>query len=144
MKSHEKKDFAAKHPVDREVAAAVLEAVKDQAREGEIPCAGAFAIAEELSILPAEVGVAADKLGIRLTLCQLGLFGYRPAKKLVKPLDLVPLEMEKAIRGGLRSGRLPCNTAWEISERLGAPKMEVSSSCEALGIKIGPCQLGAF
>lgn len=138
------KGFAGKHPEDHRVDPGVLKAVKDRAREGELPCAVAFAIAKELGVSPKDVGVAADTMEIRLIRCQLGLFGHRPVKRLVKPLERVPPEMEKEIREGLQGTRLPCERAWAISKRLQVPKMEVSSACEALGIKIGPCQLGAF
>ena len=48
---------------------------------GELPCALAFDIAGKNNVAPKEVGVALDVLNIRLTKCQLGLFGYQPKKK---------------------------------------------------------------
>ncbi len=57
---------------------------------------------------------------------------------------MVDSALEGAIRAALQEGRLPCRSAWEIAERLRVPKMDVSSACEALGLKVRPCQLGAF
>jgi len=138
------KDFAKKHPPDRKVDARVAEAVKTRAREGEIPCAVAFSIAEETGVPPEEVGFTMDMLGIRAVKCQLGLYGYTPNKRIVKPAERVEPDLEKAIRGALIGGRLPCAAAWELAERFGLRKMEVSSACESLGIKISSCQLGSF
>ena len=39
---------------------------------------------------------------------------------------------------------LTCHQAWSIASRFKVPKMTVSAACEALEIKIKPCQLGAF
>jgi hypothetical protein len=138
------KDFGKKHPPDRKVNARVAEAVKARVQEGEIPCAVAFSVAEETGVPPEEVGFTMDMLGIRVVKCQLGLYGYKPYKRIVKPAERVESGLEKAIRASLTNGRLPCAAAWEIAERFGLRKMEVSSSCEALGIKISSCQLGSF
>src|SRR4030042_4489696 len=51
-------------------------AVRGRLKNGLLPCAGAFNLAEELALPRAEVGRAADVLEVHLTTCQLGLFGY--------------------------------------------------------------------
>lgn len=122
----------------------VRQALDAAASDGDLPCAAAFEVAASLNITPAAVGDYADKFGFRLTQCQLGLFGYPPHKKIVEPLASVDLELAEAIREGLVKARLPCETAWEIAERFNIPRMRVSAACETLGIKIKPCQIGAF
>jgi hypothetical protein len=74
----------------------------------------------------------------------MGLFGYQPEKKIVKPSVEVGAELGVQIEEALIGGRLSCASTWKIAEKLGVAKMEVSSACEAMGIKIKPCQLGAF
>ena len=83
-------------------------------------------------------------LEIRIIRCQMGIFGYEPEKKVVKPTENVPDELERAIRDKLADGKLTCALAWEVTRTLKIPKMNVSSACEKLGIKIKLCQLGAF
>jgi hypothetical protein len=124
--------------------AALKDALQGQAREGELPCAVAFTLASELGRTPADIGEAADLLGIRLVKCQLGLFGYSPAKKIVQAAPAADPSMETAIREKLENGRLTCRCAWEIAVAFRVPKMAVSAACEAMQIKIKPCQLGAF
>lgn len=109
-----------------------------------LSCAAAFDIALALGASPGAVGAAADEMDIHLLECQLGLFGYKPEKKIVKPLGALNPEMAAAIRSALMNDRLPCRSAWEIAERFQVKKMTVSAACETLGIKIRPCQLGAF
>jgi hypothetical protein len=138
------KDFSKKHSPDKKVNDQLARTVKARAPEGEIPCAVAFSIAEETNVSPAEVGFTLDVLGIRVIKCQLGLYGYKPNKRIVEPAEKVSPDLEKAIRAALTNSRLPCAAAWQIAERFGLRKMEVSSACETLGIKISACQLGSF
>ena len=136
--------YALKHPTDRKANQKVIDAVKKRTSESTISCAKAFSIAEELRMPPGEIGVTLDLLEIRIVKCQLGLHGYGPKGKRLDPVDNVAPELEEAVRGALINGRLPCTRAWEISEKMGLGKMDVSSACEALKIKISSCQLGAF
>jgi hypothetical protein len=138
--------FAAKHNQESSahVNPIIREKFEKNTENAKLACAMAFQIADDLQLSPAEIGQAADMLGIRLVKCQLGLFGYTPEKKIVRPAETVERALEDAIRAALQDGRLPCRLAWELAERFQMPKMSVSAACEALGIKVKPCQLGAF
>ena len=107
-------------------------------------CAVAFKIAEELHAAPIDVGSALDLEEISIVKCQLGLFGYSPEKKIVRPAESVSEILQKEITAGLTDGRLPCAQAWAIAQKLHQSKLDVAAACEKLGIKIKPCQLGAF
>ncbi|MBW1678066.1 MAG: hypothetical protein JRJ79_16060 [Deltaproteobacteria bacterium] len=120
------------------------DALLKRAAGGKLPCAVAFDVAMRLGVLPDAIGRAADLLEVRLVKCQLGLFGYRPKKSIVKPAESVAPELEKAILAGLVNDRLPCKSAWDIARKFGIHKMKVSAACDAMKIKIWPCQLGAF
>ena len=109
-----------------------------------LPCAIAFDICKQLKVFPSQVGKTADLMDIRLVKCQLGLFGYAPKKSIVKPLAVVKANLKAAIMDGLRDNRLPCEEAWRIANLLGYHKLQVAGACDSLGIKIAPCQLGAF
>jgi hypothetical protein len=136
--------FSEKHGADTEVNPAVKQKVEDKTKNNEISCAVAFQIAEEVKTTPTDVGKGIDLLDIRLVKCQLGLFGYRPEKKAVKPKSPQNQDLEEAIRVALVEKKLSCRAAWDIAHRFNVPKMAVSAACEALNIKIKPCQLGAF
>ena len=144
MSHEEAGHYARKHGPGAVVDPAIREALMKRATHGELPCAVAFDVAKRFGVSPHAVGRTADLLEIRLVKCQIGLFGYRPKKSIVKPAKSVPPELEKVILAGLVNDRLPCKHAWEIADQLGIHKMKVSSACDALGIKIRPCQLGAF
>lgn len=144
VKDENERHFAKKHPPGNKVNPNIEAALKQDATGGELPCAVAFNIARDLHVSPKEVGRVADLLEMRLAKCQLGLFGYHPEKRIVKPAEHVSGDLEKAIRAKIENGKLPCESAWGIAKNLTVPKMAISSACQALGIKISSCQLGAF
>lgn len=143
MAHEDKGHYAAKHggaSPDERIAAAV----RQKAVGGKLSCAAAERLADELAVPMAEIGRTADLLEIRISGCQLGLFKQDPEEKHVRPASAVPTEFETVVRSRLADGRLPCAAAWEIAALRNIPRQEVSSACEKLGIKIKPCQLGAF
>jgi hypothetical protein len=122
----------------------VAGAIREQAREGTLRCAAAFRIARELDVTPLGVGQTADALEVRLSHCQLGLFGYGEPNRIVEPVEEISSELERAVREGMVEGRLPCAAAWEIAARFDIPKLHVANAAEKLEVRIGPCQLDAF
>ena len=136
--------FAEKHKGSITLDPSIKEAVLKRSKEGKLPCAVAFEIAKELGVEAAEVGKTVDLLNFRLMKCQLGLFGYLPEKKIIKPQNTENQDLKNAIFNALVDGRLPCKNAWDIASSFKLRKMTVSSVVDAMGIKIKPCQIGAF
>jgi hypothetical protein len=136
--------FSKKHGDAKETDPLIADALKKAAEDGHIPCAVAFKIAAATGKDASEIGVAADLLELRLCKCQLGLFGYTPQKCIVKAADEVSENLRERIQASLSNNRIPCSVAWDIAKAFALRKMEVSSACEKLGIKISHCQLGAF
>lgn len=127
----------------------ISDAMRDALVEGQLPCAKAFAIAKQLGVEPIKVGQEADALDVRLSKCQLGLFGYGPKAegkhRRVKPMQNVPTELAQAIRSAVGpNGKLTCLAAWRIAAEQHLPKQKVSDAAEGLGVRIASCQLGAF
>ena len=137
-------NYSAKHAAGNRPDPNIADAVNLRAKDGKLSCTAAFAIAEEIGTSAAKVGETVDLLEFRLEKCQLGLFGYTPEKKIVKPAGTENSLMTKLIRASLADDCLPCKIAWEIADRLSVARMDVSGACEALEVKIKPCQLGAF
>jgi len=144
MTHGDKGNYKAKHSSASRLDQKIAQALEKKTADGKINCADASDIALELSVAMKEVGLAIDLMEIEINKCQLGLFGYSPQKMVVKPAEAVQADLEKSIRGALVNDRLPCSAAWRIAKTFGIPKMAVSSACEALKIKVKPCQLGAF
>jgi len=136
--------YASKHPPGTKTDPRIAEAVKQKMANGKITCAAAHEIARDLKVSPGEVGVSLDLLEVRINECQLGLFGYRPQRKVVTPAQSVAPEMEDAVREAIVNHRISCLACWEIARRFGTARMYVAAACEALGVKIVSCQLGSF
>ena len=83
-------------------------------------------------------------LELRVVECQMGLFGYAPEKRTVKPAPEIPAELRERIEKATVSGRITCAACWKIARDLGVEKMTVSCACEAMGLKVKNCQIGAF
>jgi hypothetical protein len=136
--------YAAKHPggrIDKEIAEAI--AVKE--KEGRVTCVAAHVIAKKLGRSPLEVGMNIDLLEKRIRRCQLGLFGYgKRKKKMVKPAAMVTDKLQQAIREASEDSRITCKDAWDLAKQMSLTKMEMSSACEAMGVRVKKCQLGAF
>jgi hypothetical protein len=146
MTHADKGRYSAKHAPGGKPDEKIAATIRGKVEDGKIACADAERIGSELGAALAQVGRTIDLLEIRISRCQLGLFGYanNDKGKSVRPEELVPENLKEVIRSRLADGRLPCTDAWEIAAEMNIPRMKVSSACETLKIKIKPCQLGAF
>lgn len=135
--------YRAKHPPGTALRPDLARALETVARDGRVTCASAHKIAAAAGVLPAEVGKAIDLMEYRIITCQMGLFGY-PEKKRVKTVDPVPGPLKDALLAASSDNRISCAACWKIADALKIGRMEVAGACENLGVRIKPCQLGAF
>jgi len=117
-----------------------------RAPSNELPCAIAFEIAAAGEAAPASMSEAADGCGVRISQCQLGLFGYEAfgTKRIAGRLETVPKPLFDALHGALVKGAVPCAAAWKIAEEAKIPRLLVGAAANALDVRIAPCQLGCF
>ncbi|MGQ9626299.1 MAG: hypothetical protein ACUVV0_05255 [Anaerolineae bacterium] len=126
----------------------IKNAIRKALDEGELPCARAHGIARRLKVPPLEVSQAADEMGIRISRCQLGLFGYgdkaKGEHKIVRPAPNVDEVLARVLLNSAPEGNLPCATAWAIAAKRKIKRLEIANAAEALGLRIKQCQLGCF
>lgn len=124
------------------------EAIRSELKDGKLSCAAAFKIAQAQEVSPGEVGDLADELGIRISHCQLGLFGYGPKAqglhKVVQPAETVSPELQSALQKHTREGEITCADLWAVAKKMSIPKMEASAAAEKLGLRVVQCQLHCF
>lgn len=121
----------------------IAEILKAAATENKIACARIFEIIKDNSFFPDIAGIAMNENKIKITVCQLGLFGHSNGKN-IPACEKISEKLEDIIYENLESGKLPCPAAWNIAEKMKMKKMDVAAACEKMGIKINKCQLGAF
>ncbi len=137
--------YRTKHAPNAGVDSKIGELIHEKARNRRLSCASAFTIARETGTSPAKIGESADLLEVKITACQLGLFGYQKgSRNIVEPAESVPAELAEALKARRVKGRLPCIEAWAVAEQFGLSKMEITAACETLGIRLSQCQLGTF
>lgn len=137
-------DYRLKHPPEARPDPALVEAIQEVEDEGCVSCAVAHDLAEELGVTPAAVGRTLDLMEYRIVKCQMGIFGYATEKKILRPAANVDEPLRERLETATREGRVSCAICWKIAESLRLQKIEVAAACETLGLKIKPCQLGAF
>ena len=124
------------------------QAMLDRLEDGKLPCNQAHAIAQRLEIEPLAVGLAANEADIRISSCQLGLFGFGPKSegkhKIVHPMEDVPERLAARLRAQACADGITCAAIWEIADELGYIRLEASSAVEAMGLRVSRCQLGCF
>ena len=124
------------------------ELIRSRLEDGKLPCEKAFEIARNLKVRPLRVGRKADEMGIKISRCQLGLFGYGPKSagkhRIVQPASEIPVSLKSELEHSATEGKISCAQAWAIAKRLGIPKLEVANAAEGMGIRIVQCQLGCF
>ena len=118
--------------------------IKESLTEGRLPCPSAFKVARRLEISPQQVGEVADELDVRISRCQLGLFGYWPEGKLLEQAQEVEGELEARVRDRVVEGGLSCATVWDIARELTMKRIDVARAADGLDIRITQCQLGCF
>ncbi len=136
--------YAAKHPAGSVADPGIAAALNAKATDGEVACRDAHQIARALQVTPLQVGAAIDLLEKRIKHCQLGLFGYRPRRKILEPAESVGPVLSQALARAASGRRVTCEQCWQIADALGLERLRVAAACEKLGLKIKPCQLGAF
>jgi len=124
------------------------QAILDRLEDGKLACNQAFAICQILDLEPLTVGLTANEAAIRISRCQLGLFGYGPKAegkhKIVHPMDEVPERLAARLRTEADGGSITCKAIWKVADGLGYKRLEASSAVEAMGLRVSRCQLGCF
>ena len=127
--------------------AAEIDGLKES--DGTISCAAAVRMAEKKGVKPETVGRTLDALGTRLSLCQIGTFGYPGHAKgwvgSAAASQPVPDELKKALQdAGGTEKRITCLEIWKIAAKFRVSRMLAGSLADQAGLKIKGCQLGAF
>ena len=135
--------YARKHP-EKQRDNTIAASLEETAENGCLNCADAHRIAKKMNVAPEEIGIQADLAELRISRCQMGLFGYTPNKHILDPDIHISPEADQAIEKAVVDGRISCAQCWQIATELAMSRPDMGSVCEKKGVRIKPCQLGAF
>ncbi len=143
MAHEDKGHYADKHP-DHKTDPVIAAKLQEITKENQLNCAAAHKAAAELGVVPKEIGIQADLMELRIVKCQLGLFGYEPEQKRIDPGIDVSEDLWAKIENQSIDGRISCRESWNIAKEFKISRLDMGSACEKIGIRVKPCQLGAF
>jgi hypothetical protein len=127
-----------------EVLSRLADAVRATLHEGSLPCGSAFKIARDADVPRLAVGDVTDRLGIRVSNCQIGCF---KVDKIIndsagtETVDEAVLARVEALK---RDGALTCANIFALAQQLKAAPMAVAKVANARNLKVRGCQLGCF
>lgn len=120
------------------------EAVRAKAKEGLVPCPSAWRIAQEQGVSRLDVGVRIDKLGLRVSDCQLGCFQVGKTSRLGTAPEPADPELARRAEALYEQGELTCANVFALAGELEAAPRTVADAANARGYKLRQCQLGCF
>lgn len=118
--------------------------VKSALQQGCLPCPAAFVIARKLGVKQIAVGNAADRLGVRISNCQLGCF--KVEKNLHEDLNgkTINEKAAAALNSFTDAAPLTCLGAFQLARRIGVRPIEIADAANLRHMKIHNCQLGCW
>jgi hypothetical protein len=138
-------NYSGKHPEGTILNEAVASEIKKRVVNERVSCKSAHEAAAEAGVSPRVIGESLDLLELRINGCQLGLFGHntdRGKADLSLPGNMEGLK--NAVLKRCSNNGISCSELWAAAEEEGCGRITAAAVCEAAGIKIHSCQLGAF
>jgi hypothetical protein len=130
--------------LDPEALSRLEAAVRAKAKEGLVPCPTAWGIAREQGVSRLDVGVRIDKLGFRVSDCQLGCFQVGKTSRLGTAPEPADPELARRVEALYQRGELTCANIFALAGELGVAPRAVADAANARGHKLRQCQLGCF
>jgi len=129
--------------LSNEVLSQLEDTVKASLKDGYLPCAVAFKIAKEAQVPKVAVGEMTDRLGIRVTNCQIGCFKVDRTIR-----DNSAHELDDGIVSKLNAlkenNELTCANVFDLAQQLKSTPMAIADAANLRDLKIHNCQLGCF
>jgi hypothetical protein len=121
--------------------------INSSLKGGYLPCPLGWQIAREVGVPRIAIGEIIDKMGSRVTECQVGCFKVDKT-----PFDTWDTEHAKRLDEEVVSeikkleseNQLTCEKVFDIVKKYKLKPMDVSHEINDLGFKITVCQLGCF
>ena len=118
--------------------------VKASLKDGYLSCPVAWGIARKSNVPKTTIGEIADRLGIRITNCQLGCFKVEKTPYDNSFYSNSDGEICNILKELHETDQLTCAKAFELARQLNLKPMVIANEVNAMGLKIHGCQLGCF
>ena len=119
-------------------------AVKGAVKDGYVPCPSGWRVAREQGVSRLAVGVTIDRLGIRVSDCQLGCFAVSKTDHLGSVPEPADEELARRVETLHARDELTCSNVFALAAERKAKPRSVADAANARGYKLRQCQLGCF
>ena len=127
-----------------ETRSQVEHALKAALHDGYVACPTGWQIARDAGISRLDVGAMIDKLGVRVTDCQLGCFKVSKTASTDSVTEPFSEEAARRIEILEEKGELTCSNVFALVRELKVKPMSLADAANSKGYKIRQCQLGCF
>ena len=128
----------------KEVLSQLEETVKASLKDGNLPCAAAFKIAKQAEVPKIAVGGMTDRLGIRITNCQIGCFKVDKTIHDNLAHKKIDDKMVSTLETLGKNSELTCARVFELALQMRLTPMIIADVANHRNLKIHCCQLGCF
>ena len=128
----------------QEVLSQLENMVKASLRDGNLQCATAFKIAKQVKVPKIAVGELTDRLGIRVTNCQIGCFKVDKIVHDNFDQKKIADEITPMLESLRKSNELTCAKVFELALQLKLTPTAIADVANRHDLKIYCCQLGCF
>ncbi|MFA5317701.1 MAG: hypothetical protein WC369_09820 [Dehalococcoidales bacterium] len=118
--------------------------VRASLKEGYLSCPTAWGIARKSNVPKTTIGEITDRLGIRITNCQLGCFKIEKTPYDNSSSSNIDGEICNVLKELHETGQLTCAKVFELARQFNLKPMVIADAVNAMGLKIRGCQLGCF
>ena len=130
--------------LSKEALSQLENAVQTAANNGCVTCPTGWKIARDAGVSRLDVGAMIDKLGYRVTECQLGFFKVEKTPRTDSVTEPVSDEVARRVEALGKQGELTCRSVFALAHELNVAPMCVMDLANARGYKLRQCQLGCF
>jgi hypothetical protein len=127
-----------------EAQAKLETAVKGAVKDGYVPCPSGWGVAREQGVSRLAVGATIDRLGIRVSDCQLGCFAVSKTDHLGSVPEPTDADLVRRVEDLHETGELTCANVFALAAERQTRPRSVADAANARGYKLRRCQLGCF
>jgi hypothetical protein len=130
--------------LSKEVLSQLEDTVRASLKGGYLPCPIAWKIAKEANVPKVAIGEITDRLGIRITNCQIGCFKIEKTpydNSVHKNIDGEIIAMLETLK---ENNQLTCAKVFALARQFKLKPMVIANEATARALKIHGCQLGCF
>ncbi|MBI5445424.1 MAG: hypothetical protein HY900_29945 [Deltaproteobacteria bacterium] len=130
--------------LSEEALAELEKAVRAAVKDGCVPCPSAWRVAKDLGVSRLDVGVMVDRLGIRVSDCQLGAFKVGKTSSIGEEAEPFDDEVARRVEDLHLGEGLTCSALFALASELAIRPKTVVAAANARRYKFRQCQLGCF